>query len=80
MSQEIEATKRVRDTLDFVLKPVLEPFVEANMKARHGNRWLQMCSRSAGAGLAEPLDVYGLCKTILDMSTGVELPATIGVQ
>jgi hypothetical protein len=66
MSQEIEATKRVRDTLDFVLKPVLEPFVEANMKARHGNRWLQMCSRSAGAGLADPLDVYGLCKTILD--------------
>ena len=66
MSQEIEATKRVRDTLDFVLKPVLEGFVEANMKAKHGNRWLQMSSRSTGSSPSDPLDAYGLCKTIID--------------
>jgi hypothetical protein len=63
---DIEATKRVRDTLDFVFKPVLDAFVAANMKARHGQRWLQFASRSAGHGPSEPLDAYGLCKTILD--------------
>jgi hypothetical protein len=71
MSQEIEATKRVRDTLDFVLKPVLESFVEANMKAKHGNRWLQMSSRSTGSSPSDPLDAYGLCKTIIDNWQGL---------
>lgn len=37
MAGDIEGVKRVRDTLDFVLKPALEGFVEANMKGRHGN-------------------------------------------
>lgn len=63
---DIEATKRVRDTLDFVLKPILDGFVEANMKKKHGVRWLHFASRSAGSGPADPLDVYGLLKTILD--------------
>ena len=45
---DIEGTKRVRDTLDFALKPVLDGFVEANMKKRHGVRWLHYASRSAG--------------------------------
>ena len=63
---DIEATKRVRDTLDFVLKPILDGFVEANMKKKHGVRWLHYASRSAGSGPADPLDVYGLLKTILD--------------
>jgi hypothetical protein len=66
MSGDIEGTKRVRDALDFILKPVLEGFVEANMKARHGLRWLQYASRSAGQGPNEPLDTYGLLKTMLD--------------
>ena len=66
MSHEIEGTKRVRDTLDFTLKPVLDGFVEASMKAKHGLRWLHYASRSSGQGPNDPLDVYGLCKTILD--------------
>ncbi|MER8811060.1 DUF499 domain-containing protein [Mesorhizobium australicum] len=66
MSHEIEGTKRVRDTLDFTLKSVLDGFVEANMKAKHGQRWLHYASRSSGQGQNDPLDVYGLCKTILD--------------
>jgi hypothetical protein len=66
MSGDIEGTKRVRDALDFTLKPVLDGFVEANMKARHGLRWLHYASRSAGHGPNDPLDIYGLLKTILD--------------
>ena len=50
MSGDIEGTKRVRDALDFTLKPVLDGFVEANMKARHGGRWLHYTSRSSGQG------------------------------
>ena len=63
---DIEGTKRVRDTLDFALKPVLDGFVEANMKKRHGLRWLHYASRSAGQAPNDPLDAYGLLKTILD--------------
>jgi hypothetical protein len=66
MSGDIEGTKRVRDALDFTVKPILDGFVETNMKARHKLRWLQYASRSAGQGPNEPLDVYGLLKTILD--------------
>lgn len=66
MSRDIEGTKRVRDGLDFTLKPLLDGFVEANMKKKHGNRWLMYASRSTGSGPADPLDVYGLLKTILD--------------
>jgi hypothetical protein len=40
MSGDIEGTKRVRDALDFTLRPALPAFVEANMKARHGQHWL----------------------------------------
>ncbi|MBP2238677.1 hypothetical protein J2Z31_005218 [Sinorhizobium kostiense] len=64
--EDIEGTKRVRDTLDFVLKPVLEGFVEANMKKKHGLRWLHYASRAAGSGPNDSLDVYGLLKTIID--------------
>ena len=66
MSGDIEGTKRVRDALDFTLKPVLDGFVEANMKARHGGRWLHYASRSSGQAPNDPLDVYGLLKTVLD--------------
>lgn len=66
MSADIEGTKRVRDGLDFTLKPVLDGFVEANMKKKHGVRWLSYASRSAGHGAGDPLDVYGLLKSILD--------------
>jgi hypothetical protein len=66
MSGDIEGTKRVRDTLDFVLKPPLEGFVQANMKARFGPKWLHHASRSVGQGPNDPLDSYGLLKTILD--------------
>ncbi|MBY5703004.1 ATP-binding protein [Rhizobium leguminosarum] len=63
---DIEGTKRVRDTLDFVLKSVLESFVEANMKKKHGQRWLHYASRAAGSAPNDPLDAYGLLKTIID--------------
>ena len=66
MSADVEGTKRVRDSLDFTLKPTLDAFVEANMKAKHGLRWLHYASRSAGHGPNDPLDSYGLIKTILD--------------
>src|ERR1700743_1392399 len=66
MSREIEGTKRVRDTLDFTFRPVLDSFVEANMKAKHGLRWLHYASRSSGQRPNDPLDVDGLYKTILD--------------
>ncbi len=66
MSADIEGTKRVRDALDFTLKPVLDAFVEANMKKKHGLRWLHYASRTASQGPNDPLDVYGLLKTILD--------------
>lgn len=36
------------------------------MKARHGQKWLHYTSRSVGQGPNDPLDVYGLFKTILD--------------
>jgi hypothetical protein len=66
MSGDIEGTKRVRDALDFTLKPILDGFVEANMKKRHGARWLHYASRANGQSPNDPLDVYGLLKTILD--------------
>lgn len=66
MSADIEGTKRVRDTLDFTLKPVLDSFVEANMRTKHGQRWLHYASRSTGQGAGDPLDAYGLLKTIID--------------
>lgn len=66
MSAEIEGTKRVRDALDFTLKPVLDGFVEANMKAKHGNRWLHYASRTANQDPGKPLDMYGLLKTVID--------------
>ena len=66
MSGDIEGTKRVRDALDFTLKPVLDGFVEANMKAAMAGDWLHYASRSSGQEPNDPLDVYGLLKTVLD--------------
>jgi hypothetical protein len=66
MSVDIEGTKRVRDGLDFTLKPVLDGFVEANMKKKHGVRWLHYASRSSGQDAGDALDTYGLLKSILD--------------
>lgn len=66
MSREIEGTKRVRDALDFTLKPVLDAFVEAVMKQKHGQRWLHFASRAAGGRPNDALDTYGLLKTVLD--------------
>ena len=66
MSVDIEGTKRVRDGLDFTLKPVLDGFVEANMKKKHGVRWIHSASRSSGQDAGDALDTYGLLKSILD--------------
>jgi hypothetical protein len=36
------------------------------MKKKHGLRWLHYASRAAGSGPNDPLDAYGLLKTIID--------------
>jgi predicted AAA+ superfamily ATPase len=44
----------------------LTPYVEAKMKARHGNGWRVQASRAGGGDPRAPLDAYGLLKTMLD--------------
>lgn len=44
----------------------LDPYVEAKMKARHGNGWRMQASRAGGGDARAPLDAYGLLKTMLD--------------
>jgi Swt1-like HEPN/Protein of unknown function (DUF499) len=44
----------------------LGPFVEAKMKARHGNGWRVQASRAGGGDPRGPLDAYALLKTMLD--------------
>jgi Swt1-like HEPN len=60
-----DTLRRVQDGL-FQLTRGLSPFVEARMKSVHGDRWLRFASRAVGGRPSEPLDAYGLLKTILD--------------
>lgn len=62
---EKEILRRVQDGL-FHLHKGLKPFVEARMKAVHGANWMHYASRAQGARPGDPLDAYGLAKTILD--------------
>ena len=48
MSAEKETLRRVQDGL-FHLQRGLTPFVEARMKAVHGDRWLHYASRAQGS-------------------------------
>jgi hypothetical protein len=65
MTAEKETLRRIQDGL-FHLRKGLAPFVEARMKRRHGPDWLRHASRARGGSPVEPLDAYGLLKTMLD--------------
>lgn len=62
---EKETLRRVQDGLFHLAKGV-KPFVEARMRAVHGDRWLHYASRANGSPPNAPLDAYGLIKTMLD--------------
>jgi hypothetical protein len=65
MSGEKETLRRVQDGL-FHLRKGIAPFVEGRMKAVHGANWQHYASRAVGSQPGEPLDAYGLLKTIID--------------
>lgn len=65
MSNADETARRVEDALK-ILRRGLTPFVEARMKAKHGDDWRKLASRAAGGDQSGPLDVYGLLKTLVD--------------
>jgi predicted AAA+ superfamily ATPase len=65
MSGEKETLRRVQDGL-FHLQRGLTPFVEARMKAVHGQAWLHYASRATGSAPNTPLDAYALVKTMID--------------
>ncbi len=65
MSSDKDTLTRVQDGL-FRLQKVLTPFVAERMKARFGENWLGYASRAVGSGPRDPLDLYGLVKTVLD--------------
>ena len=53
MSTEKDTLRRIQDGLFHLTKGV-SPFVEARMKAVHGDRWLHHTSRAAGGRPNEP--------------------------
>jgi hypothetical protein len=65
MSAEKETLQRVQGGL-FHLQKGLAPFVEGQMKGKHGANWLHYASRAAGGSPNAKLDAYGLLKTIID--------------
>lgn len=65
MTAEKDTLRRVQDGL-FHLQRAIRPFVAERMEAKLGNRWIMYASRAAGSGPLDPLDVYGLLKTMID--------------
>ena len=65
LDTEKETLRRVNEALIHVRRG-LTPFVEARMKKAHGDRWLHYASRAAGSHPNDPLDPYGLLKTMID--------------
>jgi predicted AAA+ superfamily ATPase len=65
MTSDKDTLTRVQSGL-FHLQKVLSPYVAEHMKARFGERWLGYASRASGSGPLDPLDIYGLLKTVLD--------------
>ena len=65
MSAEKETLRRVQDGL-FHLRKGLAPFVTARMQKARGAQWLRYASRAAGGRPDDPLDAYGLLKTLID--------------
>lgn len=62
---EKETLRRITDAL-FHIRKGLTPFIEARMKKVHGANWLRYASRASGGRPDDPLDAYGLLKTMLD--------------
>lgn len=65
MSSADDTARRVEDALK-ILRRGLTPFVEARMKAKHGDDWRKLASRASGGDQSGPLDTYGLLKTLVD--------------
>lgn len=57
--------QRINDAI-WHLQKGLTPFVAAQMKQANGEKWLHYASRAAGSGPNDPLDAYGLLKTMID--------------
>lgn len=65
MSTDKETLRRVQDGL-FHLQKAVQPFVAERMEAKLGKRWIMHASRAQGSSPLDPLDGYGLLKTMLD--------------
>ncbi|TIX43843.1 MAG: ATP-binding protein [Mesorhizobium sp.] len=65
MSTEKETLRRVQDGL-YHLQRALSSFIAERMEKKYGKGWLQFASRAAGSGPRDPLDIYGMLKTMLD--------------
>ncbi|SHJ89943.1 hypothetical protein SAMN05444159_1837 [Bradyrhizobium lablabi] len=65
MATDKETLRRVQDGL-FHLQKAVQPFVAERMEAKLGKRWIMHASRAQGSSPLDPLDGYGLLKTMLD--------------
>ncbi|MER9240679.1 DUF499 domain-containing protein [Mesorhizobium sp. M0633] len=65
MTKEKETLRRVQDGL-FHLQKAIQPFIAERMEAKLGKRWIMFASRAQGSGPLDPLDGYGLLKTMID--------------
>lgn len=65
MSRDKETLQRVQEGL-FHLQKAIQPFVAERMEAKLGKRWIMHASRAQGSSPLDPLDTYGLLKTMLD--------------
>lgn len=65
MTTEKETLRRVQDGL-YHLQRALNSFIGERMEKKYGKGWLQFASRAAGSGPRDPLDIYGMLKTLLD--------------
>ncbi|TPJ27151.1 DUF499 domain-containing protein [Mesorhizobium sp. B2-8-3] len=65
MSNEKETLRRVQDGL-YHLQRALGSFIAERMEKKYGKGWLQFASRASGSGPRDPLDIYGMLKTMLD--------------
>jgi hypothetical protein len=65
MTTEKEALQRVQGAL-YHLRRGLGPFIEAQMRTKHGPQWQVYASRAAGGDPRGALDEYALLKTMID--------------
>ncbi|MBZ9864227.1 DUF499 domain-containing protein [Mesorhizobium sp. CA15] len=65
MTREKDTLRRVQDGL-FHLQKAIQPFIAERMEAKFGKRWIMYASKAQGSSQLDPLDVYGLLKTMID--------------